>query len=234
MISSRRYSYTGSRADEGLAGRRCTTSGTRRRPRPSRGASTRAAWRSCGRCRRWCGAGAAAAASRRSASSRAGARRPRVAAMCSAQPSPPAKPGRLRKMQASSTSRGRRCRRRRRVRGSPCASPLRGTATAAAAAARRLRRRSGDVVVVDEVGAVAAAPLVQLRGVGASSTPWQPAPKMHVQLLRRNVASNTHVRVRRGSSKLIHSCTSSDRAHLAATLQQSRARRHGERQERYR
>src|SRR5215471_8389673 len=42
-------------------------------------------------------------------------------------------------------------------------------------------------------------------GAGPVSTPWHPRPKMHVQLLARNVTSNTHVRSSSGSSKLTHS-----------------------------
>ena len=88
-------------ADERLAASRCTTSGSRRRPRPSRDASTRAAWTSRSRGRRSVPRGAAAAASTRRASSPSAARRSRSAAMWNAHPTPPSKPGRLRKMQAS-------------------------------------------------------------------------------------------------------------------------------------
>ena len=64
-----------------------------------------------------------AAASTPRASSRAGARRASSAALCSAQPGPPAKPGRLRKMQAPSTSAGDASRRPRSCRsGRPAAS----------------------------------------------------------------------------------------------------------------
>ena len=88
--------------------------------------------------------------------------------MCSAQPTPPAKPGRFRKMQASST-------RRVIVVGSPVGVGLAGThETAPHGLGMELHLLGLDpherphddlhVVVVDEVGAVAAAPLLELLG----------------------------------------------------------------------
>ena len=69
---------------------------------------------------------------------------------------------------------------------------------AAAAATRFTSALSG------EMSAVGAATLDEL-GAGPVSTPWQPRPKMHVQLLSRNVTSKTQVRSSSGSGKLTHS-----------------------------
>ena len=63
------------------------------------------------------------------------------------------------------------------------------------------------ILFVSEVRAVAAAALDEL-GRGPVRTPWQPLPKMQVQLLSRKVTSNIQVRSRFRSSKLIHSWAS--------------------------
>ena len=86
-------------------GRRCTTSGTRARRRPSRAASTRAASRSPGPTRRCVSTRRSGSCQHTSGFQSRGRSPASSAARCSAQPAPPGKSGRLRKMQASPTRR---------------------------------------------------------------------------------------------------------------------------------
>ena len=89
--------------------------------------------------------------------------------MCSAQPTPPSKPTRLRKMHASSTTRVV-VTAEPSASGSPSREPLLAlpygswNCHCAGVSRSAWRAQVGDVVVVDEVGAVAAAALRQLGG----------------------------------------------------------------------
>ena len=154
---------------------RCTTSGTRRRPRPSRAASTRAAVTSGGRSRR-CECSRRIGTCQHTFGFQSSGRSPASRApMCRAHPAPPAKPGRLRKMQASST-------RRVTVGGDAVVARLAGPQEPALAGlgvelhllgAQPDERLDdvGDVVVVDEVGAVAAAALLPARAPARRGCP---------------------------------------------------------------
>ena len=190
-------------------GPRCTTSGTRRRRRPSRAASTPAASRSRGRrrpswsssrsgsCQHTCGF---QSRGRSPASSAAG---------CSAQPMPPAKPGRFRKMQAPSTRRVLSSRppcggRSSPALGCPPVLPLLGGEPLGGG------QRGVRVVLVDEVGAVAAAPLLELGGAAGehalAPVAVDAAPRAREE---RDVEHPRALLV--GSSKLTHSWRSAGR-----------------------
>ena len=56
-------------------------------------------------------------------------------------------------------------------------------------------------------------------GAGPVYTPWQPWPKMHFQLLVKNVTSKTQVRSSSSSSKLTHSRESAGGRATTRTLQ---------------
>src|SRR3954464_443800 len=129
-----------------------------------------------------------------------------MAARCSAQPAPPGKSGRFRKMHASFAWRviqlpsfccfmipflrpwARNCH-------------WSGVNVAAAAATRSRSASSVKCAPYEQHPCTSS-------GASSVSTPLHPLPKMHVHRDSRNVTSNTHVRSSFGSSKESHSCRS--------------------------
>ena len=158
---------------------RCTTSGSRRRPRPSRGASTPAAVSHVavlvGRVlepHRHLPAHVGLPVERPLAGLEGGD--------VQGAPGAAGEPGPVEEDAGVVDEAGHRrhdaavARRDRRGAGTRPSPPWRGTASGRAQADERLDD-VGDVVVVDEVGAVGAAALGS-SGAGASRMPWHPAP----------------------------------------------------------